>query len=100
YSIPLLTKKALKIIVASRSFKDSKEVATVGNVRARSVNSKVIFSSRVIDWQNKQNLKETLIDTQAQIVLLASSLQSPWEFSENDSKWSLLVREGGFGVTL
>ena len=100
YAIPLLTKDELNVTVISRSLRSSKEVATVGNVRAKLVNSKVMFAFEEVDWENKQKLKETFIDAQAKIVLLASSLQSPWEFSDTKSSWATLIQHGGFGITL
>src|SRR5690606_23563931 len=100
YTLPLISKRALKITVIGRSVKAAKEVATIGNVRSQLADSKVFFTSREIDWENKQSLNKTLIGIQAKIILLASSLQSPWEFSNTHSKWSTLVRKGGFGITL
>jgi hypothetical protein len=34
------------------------------------------------------------------VILLAASIQSPWEITQQDNAWTRLIAQGGFGITL
>ncbi|MGW7531352.1 hypothetical protein [Amycolatopsis sp. NPDC054798] len=72
----------------------AREVADLAEMRARLNGSPVRFEAALSD------IPEALARIRPRVVLNCASHQSPWERMTSPSKWTDLLRHGGFGLTL
>lgn len=97
-SYRLKNNKKLTVFIASRNAKRISWLKYLGNSRAYSLGTNVVFSARHIDLNNAEQLTEFLLKESPDVILLGASYQSVWELSEKNA-WSELVRKSGYGIT-
>jgi len=85
--------------ICSRSLSSSSWLATIGNARSSLRQNNLLFVAKEIDWDNPSLLTENLTLYQPAFVIHAASLQSFWSLKQ-DNKWSKLIRETGYGITM
>jgi hypothetical protein len=75
-------------------------MALIANARAASFGTRVIFFPSGIPEFRAVAFSRALRSLKPKVILLAASLQSPWESAQEQSAWTRLIAEGGFGITL
>jgi len=85
--------------IYSRSYSASSWLAAIGNTRSRVSGNNQKFVAMEIDWESRFLLTDHLNLYQPELVIHAASIQSMWSLKQ-DNKWSKLVRETGYGVTM
>lgn len=100
YSLPMLHKEKLNVLIIGRNLDDVLQVTTIANSRAIICFSNIRFYAQVIDWAQMEDIESIMDISCPEVVVLAASMQSPWALSKDTSKWANLVSEVGFGFTL
>lgn len=89
-----------QVTIIGRDAGAVREIAIVAGGRARAMGNSWIFEGIATDIANEQMLAEQLALTRPRIILQAASLQSFWETETGTSAWAVMLREGGYGVTI
>jgi hypothetical protein len=89
----------IKFHIYGRSKADSTWLATIGNTRSHLRGNRQQFTARQIDWHSESALTDDMNKHKPSIVIHTASLQSMWSLKQ-DNKWSNLVRETGYGITM
>lgn len=92
-------REPLIVKILGRTILKSQNLATIANVRANIQKTKFRFVADTINWDSRADLLTKIKSSKPKIILHASSLQSPWDFSQ-DTKWTDLIKSAGFGLTL
>lgn len=90
----------LRIAVIGRSTAKVSRIAQIANARARSFGTTVNFFSLTIRDFKALAFSRALRTLKPKVILIAASLQSPWENAQGQNAWTRLVASGGFGITL
>jgi hypothetical protein len=94
-----LRSDALRVRILGRNSSALLELAAVANARAYAIKANLEFDASLIDWTSASNIEDTIGQFCPAVILHVASLQSPWEFSSGRSAWSVLIEQGGFGIT-
>ena len=70
------------------------------NARAAIVGTSVICQPFSISRFNAAEFSKLFRSLKPKVILLAASLQSPWEVTQEENVWTRLISHGGFGITL
>lgn len=100
YGISLVVSGGLRVTVLGRSEPKVSQLVNIANARSASLSRAVNFTPCVLQSFSVSDLAPLLRSLKAKVILVAASLQSPWEFSGQDTAWTELVLRGGFGITL
>jgi hypothetical protein len=99
-TIAVAAERPLTIGVVGRSRDSVNEVVTIANARSATRSCDVEFSGGTVDWENPDDLRETLERFAPRLIFQTATLQSPWTIADRDTAWTRMIKDGGFGVTL
>lgn len=100
FSFATMVKDKYSICVVGRDNRKAKAIAAIASCRSTVSCSNVTFGSEFIDWNNSEMIYERIESTRPRIVLLMSSLQSPWEEDKNPSQWTQILSAAKYGLSL
>lgn len=83
-----------------RSYSKASEIALIANARAATAGTSVTFQTVSLAQLKAADLARVFRSLKPKVILLAASIQSPWERTQGENAWTRLVAQGGFGVTL
>jgi hypothetical protein len=89
-----------RIAIIGRLAAKVSRIALLANARAASFGTSVTFSALAIREFRASAFAQLFRTLKPKVVLLAASLQSPWESAQEENAWTHLLRSGGFGITL
>lgn len=89
-----------RISIIGRSAGKVSRIAQLANARAASFGTAVTFSALAMREFRASRFARLFRALKPKVVLLAASLQSPWESAQGKNAWTQLFRSGGFGITL
>lgn len=89
-----------RIAIVGRSAIKVSRIALLANARAACFGTSVIFSALAMREFRASAFARLFRSLKPKVVLLAASLQSPWESAQGENAWTQLLGGGGFGVTL
>jgi hypothetical protein len=90
----------LQIAIIGRSTVKVSRIALIANARAASFGARPVFFPVGIPQFTAVAFSRGFRALKPKVIVLAASLQSPWESSQTQSAWTKLIAEGGFGITL
>jgi len=91
---------SLRIAIIGRSTVKISQMALIANARARSFGARLFFFPLAIPRFTALAFSRAFRSLKPKVIVLAASLQSPWESSQTHSAWTKLLAVGGFGITL
>jgi hypothetical protein len=91
---------SLRVAIIGRSRTKASEIALLSNARAAIVGTSVTCEPFVIFQFKAAAFSKLFLSLKPKVILLAASIQSPWEISQRENAWTRLVAQGGFGITL
>ena len=100
YALSQVATGSFKIAIIGRSTVMVSRMAIIANARAASFGTRPIFFPLGIPEFNASAFSRAVRSLKPKVILLAASLQSPWESSQGQNAWTKLIAEGGFGITL
>lgn len=100
YSLPFFYKDELDVFIVGRNSEVLSRTTTIANSRSTFCRSKVRYYEELLDLTEDDKLTQLIKVKSAEYIMLAASLQSPWELAPDSSTWANLVAEAGFGFTL
>jgi hypothetical protein len=100
YALSQAAMDSLRIAVIGRSSAKVSRIAQIANARAASFGTMVTAFSLTIRDFKALAFSRALRSLKPKVILIAASLQSPWESSQGQNAWTKLVASGGFGITL
>ncbi|MGA3090087.1 MAG: hypothetical protein ABSD75_15845 [Terriglobales bacterium] len=100
YALSQVAAGSFRVAIAGRSQAKIFRLALLANARAASFGTPPTFFPLEIAEFKTLAFSRALRSLRPSVVLLAASLQSPWEGSQGQNAWSQLIAEGGFGLTL
>jgi hypothetical protein len=93
-------KGSLRITIIGRSETKVSQISLIANARAASFGTSTTFLPLGIREFKALAFSRALRALKPKVILLAASLQSPWEAVQGQTAWTKLLAEGGFGITL
>jgi hypothetical protein len=100
YALSQFAKGPLRIAIIGRSEAKVSRIALIANARAACFGTSATFSPLGIHEFTALSFSRALRALKPKVILLAASLQSPWEAAGGQTAWTKLLAEGGFGITL
>jgi hypothetical protein len=100
HALSQTTKTRLRIAIIGRSEAKVARTSVIANARAACFGTSVTFSSLGMPEFSASSFSRALRQLKPKVILLAASLQSPWEAAAGQTAWTKLLTEGGFGITL
>jgi hypothetical protein len=100
YALSQAAKSSLRITIIGRSETKVSRISLIANARAASFGTSTTFSPLGIREFKALAFSRELRALKPKVILLAASLQSPWEAGQGQTAWTKLLAEGGFGITL
>jgi hypothetical protein len=100
YALYQVATGSLRIAVIGRSAAKVARIVLIANARTASFGTPATFFAFAIREFKALAFSQALRSLQPKVILLAASLQSPWESSQGQNAWTRLIAEGGFGITL
>jgi hypothetical protein len=100
YALSQTLRGSVCIAIIGRSEAKVPQMALIANARAASFGTHPFFFPVEIRDFRAAAFSRALRSLKPTVVLLAASLQSPWESSLGKNAWTRLIAEGGFGITL
>jgi hypothetical protein len=97
YGLSHILGRSFRVVILGRS---PAKVSEIANARAASVGASVICEPISIAQFKAAKFSRVFRSLKPKVILLAASIQSPWEITEEDNGWTRLVAQGGFGITL
>jgi hypothetical protein len=91
---------SLRVAIVGRSEAKVSQMALIANARAVSFGTRPTFFPYGMPEFKTSAFSRAIRSLKPKVILLAASLQSPWESSQEQSAWTKLLAEGGFGITL
>ena len=91
---------SLRVAIIGRSLAKASEIALLANARAAIVGTSVTCQPFRISQFKAAEFSKLFRSLKPKVVLLAASIQSPWEITQQDNAWTKLIAQGGFGITL
>jgi hypothetical protein len=90
----------MTIAVVGRHLHKVQALVATANVRASIFNSPIVFTGFVLNQIDTGSLVTLFSGHTPHAVLIAASLQSPWELGSARTRWTNLIGHLGFGLTL
>jgi hypothetical protein len=90
----------LRVAIIGRSHAKASEIALFANARAAIVGASVACQPMRISHCKAVEFSRLFRSLRPKVILLASSIQSPWEATRGENAWTRLMAQGGFGITL
>jgi hypothetical protein len=90
----------LRVAILGRSHAKAAEIALLANARSASVGTRIVCQPIRISQLKDVEFSRIFLSVKPKIILIAASLQSPWEMTQEENAWTRLVAQGGFSVTL
>lgn len=90
--------RPVRVLVLGRNAQRLAEICYIANARA--LGGPATFRSARVSLDDDGALADVLGKLRPTGVLVAASLQSPWESRSTPSAWTALIRRVGFGITL
>jgi hypothetical protein len=100
YELSHILGRSLRVVIIGRSQVKVSEIALIANARAASVGASVVCEPVSMAQFTVAKFSRIFRSLKPKVILLAASIQSPWEITEEDNGWTRLVAQGGFGITL
>jgi hypothetical protein len=100
YALSQAVRGSLRIAIIGRSGAKISQLALIANARAASFGTRPLFFPLGMSEFRAAAFSRALRSLKPKVMLLAASLQSPWENSLGQNAWTRLLAEGGFGITL
>jgi hypothetical protein len=100
YALSQVFTGSLQIAIIGRSTVKVSRTALIANARAASFGARPFFFPIRIPQFTALAFSRAFRSLRPKVIVLAASLQSPWESSQTQSAWTKLIAEGGFGITL
>jgi hypothetical protein len=100
YALSQTATGSLRIAIIGRSETKVSQMALIANARAASFGTRPFFFPVEIREFRAAAFSRVLRSLKPKVMLLAASLQSPWESSLGQNAWTRLIAKGGFGITL
>jgi hypothetical protein len=100
YALSQVATGSLRIAIIGRSTAKVSRMALIANARAVSMGTSATFSPFGIREFKALAFSRAFRSLKPKAILLAASLQSPWESSQGQNAWTKLIADGGFGITL
>jgi hypothetical protein len=100
YALSQARRGSLRIAIIGPSGAKVSQMALIANARAASFGTRPFFFPVEIRDFRAAAFSRALGSLKPKVMLLAASLQSPWESSLGQNAWTRLIAEGGFGITL
>src|SRR3984893_7163465 len=100
YELSQVAAHSLRIAVIGRSTAKVSRMVHIANARAASFGTSAAFSPFAISEFKALAFSRAVRCLKPKVILLAASLQSPWEKSLGQNVWTRLIADGGFGITL
>jgi len=100
YALSQVAAGSLRIAIIGRSGAKVSQMALIANARAASFGTRPFFFPVGIPEFSAAAFSRALGSLKPKVILLAASLQSPWESSLGQNAWTRLIARGGFGITL
>ena len=91
---------SIRVAIIGRSGAKVSRMALIANARAASFGTRRFFFPVEIPEFRAAAFSRALRSLKPKVLLLAASLQSPWESSLGQTAWTRLIAKGGFGITL
>ena len=99
YSLALLLSRPHRVIVCARYRDRLNEIIYVSRAKAASAQSPAKFDSVEFDAESG-DVGRLLSSLQPDVIVNCASYYSPWEWIQQPSAWTRLLRSAGFGFTL
>ncbi len=90
----------LRVTIGGRNKERLAWLAQAGSARAANFGTEVEFGSAIVDFTTAETVGEAIAKVAPGITVHSASLQSPWKVDRGESRWSQLVAEAGFGMTI
>jgi len=100
YALSQMATGSFRIAIIGRSAVKVSRMALIANARAASFGTCPIFFPLEIPEFNASAFSRAFRSLKPKVILLAASLQSPWESSQVENAWTSLIVDAGFGITL
>jgi hypothetical protein len=100
YALSQAVRGSLRIAIIGRSVAKASRMALIANARAASFDTRPLFFPAETPEFRTAAFSRALRSLKPKVMLLAASLQSPWEGSLGQNAWTRLIADGGFGITL
>src|SRR5580704_4461536 len=100
YALSQVFTGSLQVAIIGRSTVKVSRMALIANARAASFRARPFFFPFGIPQFTALAFSRAFRSLKPKVIVLAASLQSPWESSQTQSAWTKLLAEGGFGITL
>src|SRR5260370_37514639 len=99
YVLSQVSTGSLRVAIIGRSVGKVSRMAVIANARAASFGASATFSALGFPEFKALAFSRALRSLKPKVVLLAASLQSPWERSQGETGWTRLIAAGGGGGT-
>jgi hypothetical protein len=100
YALSQAVRGSLRIAIIGRSRAKISQLALTANARAARFGTRPLFFPLGMTEFRAAAFSRALRSLKPKVMLLAASLQSPWENALGHNAWTRLIAEGGFGITL
>jgi hypothetical protein len=100
YALSQMPTHSFRIAIIGRSTAKVSRMALLANARVASFGTRSTFFPYGVPEFKTSAFRRALRGLKPKVILLAASLQSPWESSQEQNAWTRLIAEGGFGITL
>jgi hypothetical protein len=100
YGLSQMSRMPLRIAIIGRSHAKAAEIALLANARAASVGTRVACLPIGMSQFRAAEFSRIFLSLKPKVILVAASIQSPWEMTQEENAWTRLVAQGGFGITL
>jgi len=100
YALSQVAAGSLRIAIIGRSGAKVSRMTLIANARVASFGTRPFFFPVGIPEFRAAAFSRALRSLKPKVILLAASLQSPWESSLGQNAWTRLIARGGFGITL
>jgi hypothetical protein len=91
---------SFRVAIIGRSRTKASKIALLSNARAAIVGTSVTCEPFIISQFKAAAFSKLFVALKPKVILLAASIQSPWEISQQANAWTRLIAQGGFGITL
>ncbi|MEW6121736.1 MAG: hypothetical protein AB1698_03930 [Pseudomonadota bacterium] len=93
-------RRPVTVVIGGRNAERLDWLKEAGNARAAIFGAPARFETARLDATSSETVGEGIAAVDPAIVVQSASLQSPWKVDTLDSKWSKLVADAGFGMTI
>lgn len=100
YTLSQVATDSLRVAIVGRSAAKVSRITFIANARAASFGTSADFLPLAIPEFNALAFSRLFRSLKPKVILLAASLQSPWESSLGHNAWTKLIATSGFGITL